>query len=335
MSLDIPVGKLSDVRAALGPLELPLPGFPFQPNWHIFVTTPRLKELMARFTMFEKAVTAYDAKGFVDWSKTVVDPDFVPKGALDNLIPPTAVYMKNLLRTAHLANFVNNSKNYLRSYHFFGIQPQKFRGFTHYKDAKLDSAEGSMMHYPLSPYEFLLYGTNVLSCTEGVVSEVHDGENDKLREKPDTNPLLWDASKHLGNYVRIRKGSHIELTYGGLQKHSIKVKEGDSVSKRQVIGNVGCSAWLKIPFLYLQISLVQDLPFKMNLVHAFKYQDLDWAEHLQCQFFKRVSSEEYARFDKPELIFTEVDTEHIVYKPMATKIPDGCLVKSYRAVRQV
>jgi len=332
-----PLIKIGDIVPSLGPVQLPLDGF-YNDHQHVFVTSPYIKERMAMINLKDAAIAtavygkdAYDyvSKGFQGMINHNSDPEsfnVLPQSSL----PAAFGFIRKLIRIGGIYTFTMNTLNYLWSYHFFGVQPQPFKGFTCYINKNLDSNEGSQMHYALSPVEFLLYGMKVNSICEGEVTEVVTGVTDQIRNKPRIELTGgWKVDEHLGNLVRIRKG-FVEITYGGLMKDSIRVKPGDKVQKGQNIARVGCSAWSPIPFLYLQFGLKgARLPIAGNIAPAFSHQVIEWDSHLQCRLFKSPALDHMTDHND---IWRNVDPTKIKYEHSRGRLFDATLCKTYRSM---
>lgn len=335
--MELPLIKVGDIVPNLGPVSLPLNGF-YNDHQHVFVTSPYIKERMAQINLKDAAIAAsvygadaagFVAKGFAGMMNHNSDPesfDVLPESNLPSMFG----FIRKLIRIGGIYTFAMNSLNYLFSYHFFGVQPQPFKGFTCYINKNLDSNEDSHMHYPLSPTEFLLWGMPVQSVSDGVVTEVMTGKNDQIRNKPNVSLAgSWKVDQHLGNYIRIAKG-FVEITYGGLMKNSIRVKPGDKVLKGQNIARVGCSAWSPIPFLYLQFGLKgARLPIAGNIAPAFAHQVIQWDSHLQCRLFKSPVLDKMTDHND---IFRNVDPNKIKYEHTYGRVFDASLVKTYRSM---
>ena len=90
------------------------------------------------------------------------------------------------------------------------------------------------------------YGKTVLAPAAGRVHVAHDGE-------PDVTPSQ-DASnlmKPLGNHVALELDTHTFLVLAHLQKGSLRVKAGDTVTEGQPLGACGNSGNTSEPHLHL------------------------------------------------------------------------------------
>ena len=333
---DLVVTTSQEVTASMGLLGLPLDGYP-DPHHHIFVITPYIKERLAHVNLKDAIInTSTFANGGINHSMVdgmqgmqnhMIDPESFDVFQ-ETPVPLPFKFFRKLIRFTGLYTMATNAMTYINSLHFFGVQPQPFKGFTCYRNKNLDSNEESQMHYPLSPTEFLLYGMNVKSCTDGVVTEVRMDQDDKLRGKPRVEFTRWKVDEHLGNLIRIKKG-FVEFTYAGLMRNSAKVKVGDKVLKGQEIGRVGCSAWSQIPFLYLQFSLIgARLRGFGNAAPAFRHCNFKWDGFLESRLLKLPV---YDKMKDHTDIFREVDPQSIKYE-YSNLIKDGSLIKPFRVM---
>lgn len=335
---ELPRKSVSDIMQSLGTVALPIDSL-MNPNFHIFVTTPYLKERMAHINL-KDAATATAAVGADIYLTSKIALQGMQNHAMDpesfdvlptQNIPQTFSFIRKLMRIGGIYTFAVNTWTYINSFHFFGVQPQPFKGFTCYLNKNLDSNEDSQMHYALSPTEFILYGQTVKSCSDGVVTEVRMDQNDQIRNKPPVEFGSWKVDQHLGNLIRVAKG-YTEITYAGLMKNSARVKVGDTIRKGQPLARVGCSAWSPIPFLYLQFGIRgARLPFIGNAAPAFRHQSIKWDGFLQCRLFK---SPVLDKMKNHTDIFREVDPTNIKYDQHSITLLDGSLVKSYRSIGQ-
>ena len=333
---DLVVTTTQEVTNSVGLLGLPLDGYP-DPHHHIFVVTPYIKERLAHITLKDAALnTAQISSGgmnlaMADGMQGMINHSIDPESFdvfQETPVPLPFKFFRKLVRFMGLYTIATNGLTYINSLHFFGVQPQPFKGFTCYRNRNLDSNEESQMHYPLSPTEFLLYGMNVKSISDGVITEVRMDQDDKLRGKPRVEFTRWNVDDHLGNFIRISKG-FVEFTYGGLMKNSAKVKVGDKVLKGREIARVGCSAWSSIPFLYLQFGLKNArLHGYGNVAPAFRHCNFKWDGFMEARLLKLPV---YDKMKDHTDIFRNVDPQSIKYE-YSNLIKDGSLVKPFRVM---
>lgn len=322
--------NIGNIKFSLGNIRLPLYGLP-KPDWHIFVITPYFKELVQRQDFIGNASTIYGvgktAAAAYNFGSNMLHGDV---NVEDGLTTATGImgFMSGMMVTTKFMTIVFPRAHWLRSYLFFGVQPQRFKGFTHYVNPIYDSDEDSFMRYAISPSEFILYGLNVHSCCDGEVVEVRDEVQDTCRED-NIRFGSYNVEEHLGNIIRINHGV-VQLTYGSLMRNSTRVKVGDKVRKGDVIAKVGSSGYMKVPFLYLGISYIgPKIPIAGNLGAAFRHEAIFWDSHYQAPL---LNSEEFGTpvYKSHTEVFKNIDPYHIQYtKKAATRIPDAALVRRF------
>ena len=315
---------VQDIMQSLPPFGLPIYGFK-NPDYHCFVVTPYIKELVQRAGGLElinpiglglAVATSGQAGDILGGGLGVIRTG-------GKLIKKAVSSDYDFLSTEKMFSFLSDLKdltgiftivvprlNYLHSFHFFGVQPQSFKGFTHFKDKIYNSGEDSYMHYALSPYEYIIGGHPVLN-----------GQT-KLEFR------TIEVEEHLGNVVRIKHNPVIETVYGSLLKNSILVREGDNVKKGDIIAKVGCSGWTHVPFLYFQVSYIGPrIPIAGNLSYSFRVGGIQFEPHMQCRLLdlKRY----YGAIGDHTELFNEVNLHDLKYVFGQHIIPDATLVKKF------
>mgnify|MGYP001066803567 FL=1 len=96
------------------------------------------------------------------------------------------------------------------------------------------------------------FGQPVLAVADGVISAARDGIPDSKPFNGITTPP--DDAKSGGNYIFLDIGKGHYASYAHLQQGSIEVKEGDRVSRGQVIAKVGHSANRNMPHLQFGVG---------------------------------------------------------------------------------
>ena len=91
-------------------------------------------------------------------------------------------------------------------------------------------------------------GVNVLATLEGTVTGARDNMPDRR----------WDGETELngrdcGNGVYVERSDGVSAQYCHLKRGSVAVREGDSVTKGQVLGQVGLSGRTQFPHLHITI----------------------------------------------------------------------------------
>ena len=324
------IRKVSDIGIAMGELDLPIYGFR-KPEFHLMGVTPSFSDLVKGSSMLSNAVAV---AGIVKAGNTVqnlIDPEYTPSGLINSQLPPQVLFYWNLIKVSGLWSFTVPRWNFLRSYHFFGVQPMRFKGFTFHIDPKINSEEDSMMRYVINPHEYIIFNAPVHSCTDGKVVEVVMNREDDIHTTRRLNFGSIKVEEHLGNMIRIRYDNIVDITYGGLAKYSSKLRVGDIVKKGQTIARVGASAWSRIPFLYLQFAYIGPrLPVVGNLSVGFKTEKLNFYPHLQCNLvdLTRLGAGQSSGKDMFE-IFTHVDPMAIKYQMGVRLLTQCCLIKKY------
>ncbi len=100
---------------------------------------------------------------------------------------------------------------------------------------------------------WLTYGSEVLAVADARVAAIQVG----IPDSPPLNPARLDnlTGKTLGgNYIILDLGKDIYAFYGHLKPGSLLVREGDTVKKGQVIGQIGNSGNSDIPHLHFQVN---------------------------------------------------------------------------------
>lgn len=96
------------------------------------------------------------------------------------------------------------------------------------------------------------YGADVLAVADGTVTAAVTGVPDNTPDALPVPPLFGDALA--GNYVIIMFGPQRYAVYAHLRPGSITVKEGQRVSRGQVIARVGNSGFSSKPHLHFHVS---------------------------------------------------------------------------------
>ena len=213
-------------------LGLPLYGFPSGDIRHIFVQCLNFRNI---------------------WNRM---------GIVSKYFALRTIWKRDLLGLYTYNNFPIN----IFGLNFEGVQEMGYQGFTMYNDRRLSSFTSSLK-YVLNPSEFVLYGQEVHSMTDGEVVEVCNKYPDMI-QRHDLDGLFGrrESSEHMfGNYVIIRENG-IEYFYGGLQRNSMmRLKIGERVKLGDVIGKVGCQGLLGVsPFLHVHARVAY------AHVHLFK-----------------------------------------------------------------
>ena len=325
------VRKISDIKYALGgELDLPIYGFR-NPEFHVMGLMPSFKDMVKATSFMDDMGAVIGLAKAGNALQNLTDPEYVATGLINSHIPPQVLFYWNLVKLSGLWTFTVPRYNFLRSYHFFGVQPMRQKGFTYHVDAKINTEEGSMMRHVITPYEYIMYNAPVHSCTEGEVVEVVMDRQDDIHTNRNLNFGTVKVEEHLGNMIRIRVNKVIDITYAGLARNSSRLRVGDVVAKGDTIARVGCSAWSRIPFLYLQFAYVGPrIPIAGNLQTGFSTEKVEFCSHMQCDLIdlRRLGSINSTGKD-PYTIFTHVDPMAIKYNPGVKTLSQCCLIKKF------
>ncbi|HSS47509.1 MAG TPA: M23 family metallopeptidase [Thermoanaerobaculia bacterium] len=134
--------------------------------------------------------------------------------------------------------------------------------------------------------DFYCYGRDILAVADGTVVEVAtDGTeaNDRLRRPGETadafqnrtvqaqNELLMKNPKAvIGNYVVLRHAGGEYSQYAHMKQGSVRVKVGDTVTRGQVLGQVGQTGNTTEPHLHFQLTDGPDPLYSRGVPILFK-----------------------------------------------------------------
>jgi murein DD-endopeptidase MepM/ murein hydrolase activator NlpD len=88
----------------------------------------------------------------------------------------------------------------------------------------------------------------------------------------DNEPYIGQYLYNTGNTVVIRNGKYY-LLLGHLMKDSIKVKEGEKVKRKTLIGHVGNSGYSERPHLHMQLIKSESENYWLGEGICIKYKD--------------------------------------------------------------
>ncbi len=119
---------------------------------------------------------------------------------------------------------------------------------------KLDK-KGFTVSSPLTSKNesYAIYNQKVYSPCDAVVVEVVDGIENNI-------PFSRNFPYNVGNHVVLKKDNNY-IVMGHLNKNTITVREGDTVSTHQLLGLIGNSGLTPRPHLHMQVSEAQDSLF--------------------------------------------------------------------------
>lgn len=203
-------------------LCLPVTGFPEGEGKHVICCNLGLKDVWDRFSKFQVGMAAYT---------------WYSGNALSSFLL--------LARIARLLWGIN----------FYGVQEMNYKGLTEFKDKRLSSYT-SQLKYVLNPNEFVFFGENVYSMTEGEVVKVYNGAQDMISRDYHNAGVRTNDEELYGNHIVIRY-NYVDYFYGCLMRFSTsRWKVGDKVKPGDLLGKVGCSGRLaRRPYLHIHSRL--------------------------------------------------------------------------------
>jgi len=147
-------------------------------------------------------------------------------------------------------------------------------------DGKTHKGDGTRLD------DFYCYGRDILAVADGTVVEVAtDGTeaNDRLRRPGESaddfqnrtvqaqNELLMKNPKAvIGNYVVLRHAGGEYSQYAHMKQGSVRVKVGDTITRGQVIGQVGQTGNTTEPHLHFQLTDGPDPLYSRGVPILFK-----------------------------------------------------------------
>ena len=98
---------------------------------------------------------------------------------------------------------------------------------------------------------FVYFGADLLAVEDGIVAAAVDGRPEQV---PGKLPEDLPASEAGGNQIILDIGDDFYATYAHVKTGSLRVSEGDRVTKGQVIGQVGNSGHSSAPHLHFHVT---------------------------------------------------------------------------------
>ena len=313
-------------------MSLPIYGFKNK-NYHCLTFTDHFESLFKSIqwdanTMLYAAglaTTAHDAFNFDDTIKN----------------SGSAFLLWKAFRTMEIASSTLRKLGYLRSIHFYGVQPGYHGfGFTEFHDNKLNSFISSDFHTVLNPYEYIIFGHPVHATMDGEVIEIVNKYPDKPRAFTEIKFDKFLPSGHLhdymGNQIVIKHNNLVRTVYANIKKDSFLVKVGQQVKKGQMICRVGCSGTFRSPFLLfmirtgdLNVPMVGKYSVPLNILDVVRkklpFMPNMWNTHYA--FNLMTAEEEHGKFIDD--FSDRFDCQKINYKLNGTIIRDCSLVKQF------
>jgi len=130
------------------------------------------------------------------------------------------------------------------------VDRTEFNGATDFACGKLTYDGHKGTDFALRTLADMKNGVNILAAADGVVRGVRDGMADK--EMNSVKPASI-KDRECGNGLAIQHGNGWETQYCHMKNGSLKVKQGDSVTKGQVLGQVGLSGKTEFPHLHISV----------------------------------------------------------------------------------
>ncbi len=100
----------------------------------------------------------------------------------------------------------------------------------------------------LTSYRY--FGAEILSVADGTVAAIHDGDPEEVPGKLPEGKTIANAG---GNYIVVDIGGGRFAFYAHLQPGSLRVKQGDHVTRGQVLGLLGNSGNTDTPHLHFHV----------------------------------------------------------------------------------
>ena len=98
---------------------------------------------------------------------------------------------------------------------------------------------------------FYAYGEDLLASADGVVTAIGDGIPDNIPGQEPVVPITLETIT--GNYVLLQLSGNRYALYAHLQPGSLRVRQGDRVTKGTVLGLVGNSGNSTEPHLHFHL----------------------------------------------------------------------------------
>lgn len=311
---------------------LPIVGFK-NTNYHTFVATDNFVNLMKN-TKWDKETFMY----FYGLRSTIKDLYNLPSklsGDNDDKEIGTLHFLWKIYRSIEIISSTLRKLGYLRSIHFYGVQPAYGGfGFTEFKDTKINSFVSQDFHTVLNPYEYIMYYHPVHAVCDGEVVEIVNKYPDKPKYNTELklDNFLPDSKvqDYMGNKIVIKnKNSSLCTVYANIKKDSFLPKVGDKVKRGEMICRVGCSGTFRTPCLlfYIRTGEVK-LPGISAALQLPTNATRLWAPHWSCNLldfeahYGKQTVEFYKRFD----------TQKIKYVAGSTFLRDCSLVKQFPTI---
>lgn len=131
------------------------------------------------------------------------------------------------------------------------------------------------------PERFVAFGRPILAPADGVVVQVHDGEEDHAARRSQLAlvPYALGAAARLREGVHAVAGNHVTIALPGagafvslvhLRRGSLRVREGDPVSVGQPLAECGNSGNSTQPHVHVQVTDSADFSLARGVPVAFR-----------------------------------------------------------------
>lgn len=131
------------------------------------------------------------------------------------------------------------------------------------------------------PERFVAFGRPILAPADGVVAQVHDGEDDHAarRSQPALVPYALGAAGRLREGVHAVAGNHVTIALPGARAYvslvhlrcgSLRVRVGDQVMTGQPLAECGNSGNSTQPHVHVQVADSLDLTVAQGVPVAFR-----------------------------------------------------------------
>lgn len=316
-------------------MKLPIRGHK-NPNFHTFVSTSHLNEVLKHSNQITKIGNAY---AFYRWyigknTPGEITQSVIDDGMTEGDLTSRLIFIPRLLwQNKFILTILFPRLHYVFSTHFYGVQPLYGGiGFTEMRDNKVAQWGGEDYHTVLSPYEYIMFNHPVRSATTGTVIEVVNKYEDRIRKDTQLQFGSWKPDEYLGNKITVSYNPMINVVYANLKKNSMKVKVGDKIRPEQFIARVGCSGKFPSPYLFFSIQMAgQELPFAGNMRLTLPTRSHLWDAHLES----RILTDREMYGDAPEGdILRRYDSYKINYRMKGGPIYDLSFVKQYPQIHE-
>jgi murein DD-endopeptidase MepM/ murein hydrolase activator NlpD len=129
--------------------------------------------------------------------------------------------------------------------------------------------------------DYVGYGANIVSATEGIVIDVRDGHPEPEASEA---PILTGPEDYSGNSVVVQVEEGVYAFYAHLQPGSVAVEIGDRVEVGQLLGALGNSGNSTAPHLHFELMdgpnvlIANSLPFVIDTYELVGDTDMEFVD---------------------------------------------------------